>query len=109
MSYAEYLDVAVRILLVGLFCYAIVAMVVKPIVKRLGGSFAKTQIRSAAVVFGCVFGVIPGVWPEWMPLIWGLACGGIGGSFAIVGHHAVALAIPKAVDKAVDSIPGDDK
>jgi len=97
MTTADYTDTGVRLLMVACLTYAITEYLIKPAVKARGGKWHRTQTRSAAVLLGAVFGAIPAVFPEWMPLVWCIASGAVGGSFAIAGHHAVRDVIPAVV------------
>lgn len=109
MTPTDYFDVAMRILMLGLAIYAIVAYLLKPalrwVIRRKGWvtevGLKRTRVapRTAAVLLGMAFAAIPGTWPAWMPSVWLILCGIVAGSLSIGLHHAVEAALPDAIAK----------
>lgn len=107
MTFSDWTTLALHMTGVALFVYPAVRFVVKPLARlwiRRDGKETEAEIealksapRLAAVVFGSLFGLLPEVWPPWVPFVWTFACGAIAGSFCIVAHEAVQAALPEAI------------
>lgn len=93
--------------MVGLVVYPAVRFGVKPVLRawiRLDGVITEGELglyraltRVSAPAFGLLLGLHQDLMPPWMPGLWSVICGTVGGSFAIAAHHAVEAALPAAV------------
>jgi len=113
MDASEYLDLAIRMSLIGMASYVLTGQVAKPairmIAKLLDGDgklskgaeeFLRWLTRATAILLGGAMGALP-LWPEWLQGSWGPILGFVGGSLAPGIYAAVKKALPAAVSRLV--------
>lgn len=107
MTIHDYTDIGLRILMVGLVAFPGVRFGVKPLLRlwiKRDGIVTRSELdayrwitRASAPLIGLLLGMHPDLMPEWMPGLWSVICGTVGGSLAVVIHHSVEAALPAAV------------
>lgn len=107
MTSADWLALALRTLAIGVLVHPLIRVTVKPAMRwaiRTDGVATREEldlyrwvVRTFALAFGACFALLPEVWPEWVPQVWRLGLGVIGGSVSMAAHHAVERALPEAV------------
>lgn len=98
MSPSDYLDLALRVLVLGVVTFGVMRALIKPwLARRARGRRMSNHARTAALVTGLFFALLPRVWPAWLPPIWSALLGLSAGSLSVGIHHAVEAALPEAI------------
>jgi len=114
MSASEYLDLAVRLSMIGMGSYILTGQVAKPAIRMIAKAldddgklsrgvedFLRWLTRATAILLGGAMGTLP-LWPEWFQANWGPILGVIGGSMAPGIYAAVNKALPKAAARLIN-------
>jgi len=113
MNVSDYLDLAIRMSMIGMGSYVLTGQVCKPAIRMVAKyldddgklskgteEFLRWLTRATAIVLGGAMGALP-LWPDTLQGSWGPILGLVGGSLAPGIYAAVKKALPAAVARLV--------